>query len=76
MTPKQLFEACTALAPNFRVCVEYTTMPTNQRVLAWHGRLPDELFERTSALPFQDNRSFEVVFFEVLKTAYATLQNP
>jgi hypothetical protein len=76
MNQKQLFEACVLLAPNFRVGIEYTTMPTSDRVLAWHGRRPSAMEEQSSAIPFPEDTAFEPKFFEILKIAYAALDNP
>jgi hypothetical protein len=76
MTPKQNYEACRALAPDFRVCIEYTTLPTVSRVLAWHGRRPSDLAEQTSAIVFPEATAFEPKFAEILTIAYATLSQP
>jgi hypothetical protein len=76
MTPKQLFNACIALAPDFRVCIEYTTMPTMQRVLVWHGRKPTDMTARSAGIPFPENTEFEPKLAFVLEQALAMLQQP
>ena len=76
MTAKQKFEACVALAPNFRLGVEYTTLPTVSRVLVWHGRRPHDMSEKSGGLIFPDESAFEPKFDELLTRALAELQGP
>lgn len=76
MTPKQMYDACIALAPNFRVCIEFTTMPTLQRVMMWHGRRPTDLVEQSFGIPFPENTEFEPKFAFLLEQALAVLQQP
>lgn len=76
MTPSQLYLACRTLAPNFRVCIEFTTMPTLTRVMAWHGRRPRDMEEQGAAIPFPENTEFEPKFAALLQQALAVLQQP
>jgi hypothetical protein len=73
MTPKQKFEACVSLAPNFRVCVVYTTLPTVSRTLMWYGRRPGDMNELSAGMIFPEDRAFEPIFDELLTRALAAL---
>lgn len=74
MTPKQKFEACVALAPNFRLGVEYLTLPTVARALVWHGRRPHDMNEKSAGIVFPEDSAFEPKFDELLTRALAELQ--
>lgn len=76
MTPKQTFEACVALAPDFRLGVEYTTLPTVSRALVWHGRRPRDMHERSAGIIFPEDSAFEPKFAELLARAFAELSGP
>lgn len=76
MTPKQKFEACVALAPNFRLGVEFLTLPTVSRALVWHGRRPQDMVEKTAGLIFPEGSAFEPKFDELLTRALAELRGP
>lgn len=76
MTAKQKFEACVALAPNFRLGVEYVTLPSVARVLVWHGRRPQDMNEKTAGIIFPEASAFEPKYDELLTRALAELQGP
>lgn len=73
MTPKQKYEACVALAPNFRIGIEYLTLPTVSRAIVWHGRRPGDMSEMSTGLIFPDDSAFEPKFSELLTRALAAL---
>jgi hypothetical protein len=76
VTNEQLFVAAQALAPNFRIGVEYVTLPTSHRVLVWHGKKPTDLVERSGGTPFPEGTEFEPKYTYLLQQAVATLQQP
>lgn len=76
MTPKQKYEKCVELAPDFRIGVEYTTLPTVSRVLAWHGRRPRDMAPRGAGIVFPEDSAFEPKFSELLSQALANLSGP
>lgn len=74
MTSAQKYAACVALAPNFRIGIEYTTLPIVSRALVWHGRRPADMNELSSGMSFPEGHAFEPLLGEVLTRALATLQ--
>lgn len=76
MTAKQKFEACRVLAPDFRLGVEYTTLPTVSRALVWHGRRPRDMNEKSAGIIFPEDSAFEPKFDELLTRALAELSGP
>lgn len=76
MTPKQKFDACVLLAPNFRVDIEYTTLPTVSRALVWHGRRPADILPMSAGIVFPEGNPFEPLFDEILTRALAALTPP
>jgi hypothetical protein len=76
MTPAQKYAACVALAPNFRIGVEYTTFPIVSRSLVWHGRRPADMNEQSAGILFPTGAAFEPHFDELLTRALAALQSP
>lgn len=76
MTPKQKYEACVALAPDFRIGVEYTTLPLVSRVLAWHGRRPRDMAPRGAGITFPEGSDFEPKLDALLGQALADLSGP
>lgn len=76
MTSKQMFDACVAIAPDFKLTVEFTTMPSSPRVLVWKARKPAETVSRGAGIPFPENTEFEPKFFFFLQCALATLSQP
>jgi len=76
VTSSQLFSACVALAPNFRVDVEYTTLNIVPRALVWHGRRPADIQPMTAGILFPEGALFEPLFHEILVRAYAALSGP
>jgi hypothetical protein len=76
VTPKQKFDACVLLAPNFRVEVVYTTFPTVSRALVWHGRRPADINPMSAGIAFPEGNPFEPLFDEILTRALAALSTP
>jgi len=76
MTARQKFEACVILAPNFRIGIEYLTMPSVARALVWHGRRPADMAGLSAGILFPAGLPFEPLFDELLTRAFATLQGP
>lgn len=76
MTQAQLYAACVTLAPNFRVQITWTTLPTVSRSIQWFGRKKDSLVEQTGGIVFPENSDFEPKLTFVLTQALATLQQP
>ena len=75
MSPKQMFEACRTLAPNFRVEIRFTTLPTVSRIMEWSGQ-PTWLTHQLSAgVPFPESAPFESLYAQVLQSALAVLSN-
>lgn len=73
MTPKQRFSACVALAPNFRVEVQFVTFQTTDRVMVWYGRRPADIEPMTAGIAFPPGNDFEATFDELLTRALAAL---
>lgn len=73
MTQKQLYEACVQLAPDFRIGIEFTTLPTVSRVLAWHGRKRGDMNERSMGIIFPEGSDFEPKLTLLLQQAWAEL---
>lgn len=73
MTLKQKFQACVALAPNFRVTIEFVELPSSERVMAWRGRKTNETEERSAGVAFPPGGDFEATFSFLLSQALMTL---
>lgn len=74
MTPEAKYEACRAIAPDFRIGIEYTILLTVSRALVWHGTPPGSLTPMSAGITFAPGEAFEPRFDELLTRALAALQ--